>query len=235
MTELLEQLDGQAVVVVGHSLGALIALDLATKHAEQVSAVVPLNTIYRRTQAVAEAVEAQAAELAQASLPDPSPTVERWFGEEPCGDKAEMVAQCYHWLKTVNPIGYHNVYRVFAREDGPTNSDLSDLACPALFITGSEEPNSTPAMSKAMAELTPKGRALVINNARHMMPMTHADVVNQHLIEFHQQTSGDHGCIRSKGIAPSASKLHDRCHCCWSVRAIISPVLMSLLTPPTSP
>jgi pimeloyl-ACP methyl ester carboxylesterase len=51
-------------------------------------------------------------------------------------------------------------------------------------MTGALEPNSTPAMSEAMAALTPKGRAIIVPDAAHMMPMTHPEVVNAALLDF---------------------------------------------------
>jgi pimeloyl-ACP methyl ester carboxylesterase len=73
---------------------------------------------------------------------------------------------------------------VFANEDGPADTGLATLQCPALFITGADEPNSTPAMSAAMAKLTPNGRAVIVAGAAHMLPMTHAAEVNTALIDF---------------------------------------------------
>lgn len=84
----------------------------------------------------------------------------------------------------MSPAGYKMAYDVFAGEAGASAQALSGLACPALFMTGCDEPNSTPDMSRAMAELVPQGRAQVIEHAAHMMPMTHADAVNEHLLGF---------------------------------------------------
>ena len=43
---------------------------------------------------------------------------------------------------------------------------------------------STPAMARALAELAPKGEAQVLEDARHMMQMTHPDRVSERLGEF---------------------------------------------------
>ena len=51
-------------------------------------------------------------------------------------------------------------------------------------MTGELEPNSTPAMSRAMAKLVPNGRAQIVKGAAHMMPMTHAAEVNAALSTF---------------------------------------------------
>lgn len=184
MAELLQRIDGP-VLVVGHSLGALIALDLTINYSDKVAAAVPLNAIYRRSQAAANAVKARAAELAKSPNSDPSPTIERWFGIAPKGEMASMAGHCQNWLSTVNPEGYHRAYHVFAHEDGPTDEALRHIRQPVLFMTGADEPNSTPEMSHSMAELAPMGQSIVIKGARHMMPMTHASEVASHVADFY--------------------------------------------------
>jgi pimeloyl-ACP methyl ester carboxylesterase len=76
---------------------------------------------------------------------------------------------------------------VFAHENGPTEDELQSLNKPALFITGGRESNSTPEMSIQMAQSCPMGQAHIIEDAAHMMPMTHIGDVNTHLRAFISQ------------------------------------------------
>ncbi|WP_136442158.1 alpha/beta fold hydrolase [Pacificoceanicola onchidii] len=175
----LEALEGPAVVV-GHSMGAMLALELALRAPERVRAVAALNGVFERPDAAAEAVSARAKTLTGLDNPDPTPTLERWFGAEASPEREA----CEGWLRGVDPQGYKQAYTAFASSTLPRRDALQSLQCPALFMTGSEEPNSTPAMSKAMASLAPKGRALIIEGAAHMMPMTHAAEVNAALTEL---------------------------------------------------
>ena len=66
-------------------------------------------------------------------------------------------------------------------QDGPTRCLLRrmdllmriwrGLACPALFMTGGDEPNSTPEMSEGgWHGIAPHGRAVIVEGAAHMMP-----------------------------------------------------------------
>ncbi|MEO1491428.1 MAG: alpha/beta hydrolase [Pseudomonadota bacterium] len=176
-------------VVIGHSMGAMIAADLAIRYAKNVQGLVAMNAIYRRTSEAAAAVQARAAGLDGISRGDPTGPLERWFGGLP----SAASSACRTWLETVDPQGYRNAYAVFAREDGPPDAGLGGLHCPALFFTGEREPNSTPQMSRAMAALAPKGRAVVLPGAAHMMPMTHPDQVNEALSQFLSdlQSAGD--------------------------------------------
>lgn len=167
-------------VLIGHSMGAMIALDLAVRHSEHIRGVVALNAIFHRAEDARLAVRQRAHALDEVSVADPAPTLDRWFGT---GSSPERAA-CENWLKDVDPSGYRDAYRVFASEDGPGDDALRTLDCPALFMTGGREPNSTPAMSKAMAGLAPDGLAMILDTAAHMTPMTHAAEVNTALRGF---------------------------------------------------
>ena len=167
-------------VVVGHSFGAMIALDLAIKYSAQVIGVAALTAIYRRDPAARAAVMARANALDGITVADPTPPLDRWFGSAPSPERTA----CQDWLQSVDQAGYKAAYTVFAHQDGPTDSDLRALRCPALFMTGGREPNSTPQMSHDMAALTPQGHAVVIDDAAHMMPMTHPDHINTQLGAF---------------------------------------------------
>jgi pimeloyl-ACP methyl ester carboxylesterase len=172
-----------AACVIGHSFGAMIALDLAIRYPARVRGVVALNAIYRRDTDARVAVMARADALDGRTISDPSATLDRWFGAASLPERAA----CAAWLNAVDPSGYRAAYRVFAREDGPSDRGLVTLGCPALFITGEKEPNSTPTMSRQMAAHVADGQAEVIADAAHMLPMTHAPQVNSKLTQFLQE------------------------------------------------
>ena len=172
-------LDAPAVII-GHSFGAMIAMNIATRYPECVTAIAALNAIYQRDPAAKAAVLARADSLDGAAAVDPGATLTRWFGDAPSPQRDA----CRSWLTGGNPAGYRDAYRVFAREDGPAEQELRDLHCPALFLTGGREPNSTPEMSRQMAATVRAGRAEVVTAAAHMLPMTHASEVNVILADF---------------------------------------------------
>jgi len=180
---LAQQAPDRDCLLIGHSMGAMIALELAQHHAKRCIGIIAMNAVFQRDAPARAAVQARAARLDGVNLPDPSPTLTRWFGAETSDPALERKA-CHDWLTTVSPRGYQQAYRSFANSDGPSPQSLKTLRCPALFLTGAEEPNSTPAMSIAMADLATKGRAEVIAGAAHMMPMTHATETNSAVRNF---------------------------------------------------
>ncbi len=170
----------QPAMIAGHSMGAMMALDLAAQHPDRIAGVAALNAIYRRSPDAQQAVQARAAALDPLTIADPTLTLTRWFGSEATPQRAT----CQKWLTSVDPVAYKAAYTVFAHQDGPSEADLFGLTCPALFMTGSAEPNSTPEMSRRMAALAPHGSAVVVDDAAHMMPMTHAATVSTELMAF---------------------------------------------------
>ncbi|QFT93941.1 AB hydrolase superfamily protein YvaM [Roseovarius sp. THAF9] len=182
VTAVLPLIEGlsEPTLIAGHSMGALTALEIASCAPSSVCAVGVLNGVFERAPEAASAVQARAGSLDGVQNPGPTPTLERWFGTQ--GSPARTA--CDAWLRAVDPKGYKMAYTAFACAEGPSRMAISALTCPALFATGGRDPNSTPAMSRAMAALAPDGRALVIEDAAHMMPMTHAEEVTAALADL---------------------------------------------------
>ncbi|HCM98607.1 MAG TPA: alpha/beta hydrolase [Rhodobacter sp.] len=175
---IIRALDAEActpAMIIGHSMGAMLALRLAVKRPDLVSAVVALNAVYRRSEDAKTAIMARLDALKDDQPLDPNPVLARWFSNK---TTPEAIA-CQSWLAQMDPKAYHAAYHIFAKTDGLSDADLSCVTCPVLFMTGALDPNSTPAMSEAMAKATPIGQSLVLAGAAHMMPMTHSDAVNR--------------------------------------------------------
>lgn len=181
---LMDALDLTVASLVGHSMGAMIAIATALRHPGRTERLIALNGVYGRTP------EQRTAAFERARLVDrdgPAATraaaLERWFGPAADGAFARERAQVERWLEAVDRVAYARAYRVFATSDvGP----LDGLACPALFMTGEFDPHSTPEMSRAMASAAPLGRAVVLSGHRHMAAFVAPDVCNPIILEFLQ-------------------------------------------------
>ncbi|WP_169740153.1 alpha/beta fold hydrolase [Paraburkholderia acidipaludis] len=171
--------------VVGHSMGALVALEFALTRAPRTLSVAALNAVYDRTPAQREAVMSRAGTLGEAPLDTGvDATLERWFGDPVPAHLTRAAQAVRHLLLSVNPVGYARTYRLFACSDDVHVGRLTNLAMPALFLTGACDPNSSPEMSRKMAAAAPFGRADVIANARHMMTVSDPEQTNERLLAF---------------------------------------------------
>ncbi len=184
------------VIMMGHSMGSMIALNFAIRYSDICSGVAALNSVYRRTFQAKQAVQQRALEMVSNTAVDNVTTpILRWFSKHPRGFEKQMADLCEQWLLAAPATGYARAYQIFSQNDGPEDDALKGLEMPAIFITGDGDANSSGHMSQCMAELCPNGRYAVIENSRHMVQMTHPDEVNQLLAEFVQQC-GTH--IRSQ-------------------------------------
>jgi pimeloyl-ACP methyl ester carboxylesterase len=179
---LLEALGIEQATVVGHSMGALVAIGFALAHPRRVCRMVALNAVYDR------APESRAAALSRADALEgeggattTDQALARWFGVESHSAEREQVRR---WLESVDPKGYARAYRVFATSDDAFVGRLADLAVPALFATGEYDPHSTPEMSRRMAMQAPHGSVQVLAGERHMAAFASPAVVNDMLAEF---------------------------------------------------
>lgn len=179
LVDLLDRMGIPKAHVVGHSMGALVALEFALDHPSRCHSVVAMSAVFLRTQDQSEMVQKRADELlrqgVQANLDD---TMKRWFGSPvyPGCEAAEKLSR--RMLQEVNQQGYARAYKVFATADAQQALRLNQLKPPALFFTGELDPNSTPAMSHAMVKLVPHGEVNVLAGHRHMMSLTAPDEVS---------------------------------------------------------
>lgn len=185
LRRLLDALSIDRAIIVGHSMGALVALAFAMAHPGRVLRLVALNAVYDRTPEQRAAIEARAARLAQEGIGATlDGTLARWFGEPGDGSLTARARQVRSWLEAADPVGYARTYGLFATADDAFVGKLDRLAVPALFLTGEHDLNSSPEMSRRMAEIASKGMARVIPGERHMMSFTSPETVNPILRNF---------------------------------------------------
>jgi len=174
--KVIEALAAEPVSIAGHSMGALIAGGIAIERPELVRRVALLNGVHRRDPEAKKAVLQRAQKIANGKF-DVTEPLSRWFG----ADDTETRHRVACWLREVSPAGYAAAYRAFAEGDEVYADRFETIQCPLLVLTGAEDPNSTAPMTQTMANLAPKGRAVVIEKHRHMVNLTAPEIVNNEL------------------------------------------------------
>lgn len=182
---LLDHLGIAGAAVVGHSMGALVALEFASRYPARVRKLAALNAVFRRTAEQRAAVQQRAETLHEVGVAATvDGTLERWFDQPVPAQLKASAALVRSLLTSVDPVGYARTYRLFASSDEVHAGALPRLTMPMLFMTGEFDPNSSPAMSAAMAKLAPQGELVVVEGERHMMTVTAPHKINRHLRAF---------------------------------------------------
>ena len=182
LSQCIGELDLPKFHLVGHSMGALIALSYATQFSDRLWSLSALNAVYCRSKADRAAVEQRAYQLRSNDW-NPNAPLKRWFGEWSSLDAStrEIYKAVQSWLETNQKNGYAMAYEAFATGDDVYAGGLSAIQCPSLILTGSEDKNSTPAMARTIAEEIPQGRSVEVVGHGHMVHLTAANRVNHAL------------------------------------------------------
>ncbi|MSO92457.1 MAG: alpha/beta fold hydrolase [Rhodospirillales bacterium] len=199
--DVLDALSLESAIIVGHSLGASIALSFALAHLERVGRLVVMNGVYNRPAGQRAAVikRAEEIELVGPRNNGTSETLNRWFGATPDPALAPIIRRVRDWVESAGP-GYASAYRLFATEADRVHAGrLGGLSMPVLYLTGELDPNSTPEMSRQMAAETPCGQAIAISGERHLMPLAVPETVNALLRDFLNERQVEGQQIRKIG------------------------------------
>ena len=166
-------------------MGALISVAFAIKYPDKVKALVPINIAFNRSKEAQKGVLNRANQILQTNkILNIEQTLERWFKNKTSVDDLKRIDKVRNWLANTSPQGYGSAYRLFALSDKVFLNKLSRLRPPVLYLTGDEDPNSTPAMSQQMAEETPNGSSNSLIGEAHMMSYIAADKVNPIIEQF---------------------------------------------------
>jgi len=185
LNNLLKHLNLSLISLVGHSMGALISVAFALKYPDKVKALVLINIAFNRSEEAQKGVLNRANQILQTNkILNIEQTLERWFKNKTSADDLKKIDKIRNWLANTSPQGYGRTYRLFALSDKVFLNKLSRLRPPVLYLTGDEDPNSTPAMSQQMAEETPNGSSNSLTGEAHMMSYIAANKVNPIIEQF---------------------------------------------------
>jgi pimeloyl-ACP methyl ester carboxylesterase len=171
--------------LAGFSFGGMIAQDYALKYPERLERLVLMSTVYDRSAAEREGVEARL-KLAREETPlaiIPG-ALERWFSPGFAAGQPEIVQEYSQLLQNNEAESFLAAYACFAAADAELAGKLAAISCPTLVMTGELDTGSTPEMARKMAAAIPHARLSILPHGRHMMAVEMADEVNAVLRRF---------------------------------------------------
>lgn len=177
---LLDHLNIARAHVCGLSMGGAVAIWLAAHHPRRVGRLVLCNTAPRfgTAQTWRERIEAVRARGLGPLIPG---ILERWFTPDFRAAHPEEVARVASMLAAADPAGYAACCA--ALRDCDLRADLGDITAPTLVLTGSHDPTSPPADSRALAASIAGARYVELD-AAHLSNWAQPQAFNATLLDF---------------------------------------------------
>ncbi|MEM7032379.1 MAG: 3-oxoadipate enol-lactonase [Chloroflexota bacterium] len=165
LAALLHHLSIDKVILIGISVGGMIALDFASQHPQHVSALVLCDTAAKIGSADMwqERIETLR-EHGMAYLGDT--ILSRWFAPTFATKRPADYRGYYHMLTRVPVEGYTGTCE--AIRDADLSKAVKTIQAHTLVLCGQEDLATTPAMGQALANMMPNAHFEVIKDAGHL-------------------------------------------------------------------
>ncbi len=178
LKNLLNNLKIKKINLIGFSIGSLIAIDFAYEYKKYLNSLTLIATTYKRTEEERQSV-IDRLNLAKKNMPISKLAMKRWFSDKYLEDNPSIYEE---FMNILNKSGEdHNnfikAYDLFAnyRDD---EKKLKQINTKTLIITGSDDPGSTPKMSKKLNNDMPNSRFIKIKGGKHLCSIECSDDVN---------------------------------------------------------
>ena len=184
LLEILNHLKIEKINLVGFSLGSLIALDFSTRYQKKLEKLILIGTTYKRSDQERSLV-LDRYKQAKLNKPISNQALKRWFTDEYLKIHPKVY---YQFMKILNkkPKDHSNflkAYKLFAHHQDDVKK-IKKISTKTLVMTGSNDPGSTVAMSKALSNDLINSRFIEINNGKHLCSIECSDDVNINLKKF---------------------------------------------------
>ena len=152
------------LVVVGHSLGGQVAMEMALLAPQRVRRLILVCT---RDIPVPEFVSAADA-LGSGAEIDVEATIARWFTAPEIADDGPVVRDVRRRLTTVSPAAYAITLEALAAYD--RRAEVARVQSPAVLLCGRLDLGCTPEVMSMLAADLPDSRLQIVDEWAHMSP-----------------------------------------------------------------
>jgi pimeloyl-ACP methyl ester carboxylesterase len=185
LKDLLDYCEIKKAVIIGFSLGGMVARRFAQDAPEKSQGMVILHSPHKRSKAAQAAILKR---VDQARTMGPKSTVEaaleRWFTDPFRKANPNLMNKIRQWVMGNRNEVYHTIYKVLATGIDEIVKPNPALICPSLVITGDQDFGNGPEMAFAISAEIPGAKTLVLPGLRHMALAESPKVVNKPIRDF---------------------------------------------------
>jgi 3-oxoadipate enol-lactonase len=162
--------EGEAgTVVIGCSLGGMVAQGVAIKIPHLLGGLVLAGTSHKQTPESQAMMEKRSAEALGGMSSIAAATLDRWFPKAFRDARPDVVETVRGWLLAADATVFSRGWQ--AIRDLNYEAQLPKIELPALLIRGSEDASTPLPRMQAMADLIPHGSFISMSDVGHFAPM----------------------------------------------------------------
>jgi pimeloyl-ACP methyl ester carboxylesterase len=182
LARLIEALGGEPVVLVGHSMGGMIAQETYARHPQLVRAMALCFTSAAFGGGSGEFTRQFIA--ARIGPLDQGRTMAEIAAQliPTMGSNSALAEQI---MAGVPPETYRKAVQLLTTFD--RKKELADIKVPVLLVAGSEDKTAPPAVMERMAQKIPGAEYVVLEGCGHLGPMDRPEAFNAALLSFLQR------------------------------------------------
>lgn len=185
LAALMDHLGVRDAVLVGVSVGGMIAQQLAAKRSDLVEALVLCDTAHR----IGDAPfwEARVAAVRTAGINSIADAIlERWFAPGYCQSDSAAYRGYRNMLCRQSTDGYVNICNAISKTD--LERSTAELRMPVLCVVGDADGSTPPVLVKSLADLISGAQYIVIDDAGHLPCIEQPIVLVKHIRGFVEST-----------------------------------------------
>jgi|TARA_B100000959_G_scaffold170407_2_gene178470 pimeloyl-ACP methyl ester carboxylesterase len=184
LVEILEHLQINKINLIGFSLGSLIALDFTSNYEDKINKLILIGTTYKRSNQERSLV-LDRYNQAKLNKPISKQALKRWFSDDYL-EKNPKTYELFMNILNKKPEDHKNflkAYDLFANHKDNVQAIQKNIV-KTLVMTGSDDPGSTPTMSKELVKDLVNSSYIEIKNGKHLCSIECADDVNINIRNF---------------------------------------------------
>ena len=184
---LLQVLKIQKVIVIGFSLGGLIASHFASTRKSHVLKTILFGTIFNRNEEQKKNAAKRFIDVKETYL-NASKQLDRWFNQDYLSSHTEIVKKITDILSSNKHEDFLKSYKLFAHFEDKL-IDFSQIEAETLVCTARGDVGSTPEMSNQLGDVIEKSRVVIFDQGKHMVGIECAEEVNKVFSNFIESMS----------------------------------------------
>jgi len=184
LVEILEHLQINKINLIGFSLGSLIALDFTSNYEDKINKLILIGTTYKRSNQERSLV-LDRYNQAKLNKPISKQALKRWFSDDYL-EKNPKTYELFMNILNKKPEDHKNflkAYDLFSNHKDNVQAIQKNIV-KTLVMTGSDDPGSTPTMSKELVKDLVNSSYIEIKNGKHLCSIECADDVNINIRNF---------------------------------------------------